>query len=72
MAKSGFIRSSVTVSEETTGYHHTRIAVFLGKSDFADASSSGQAACQLCLLRGSLLNDGHDRYEAIAVCLFHT
>jgi len=44
MAKSGFIRSSVTVSRETTGYHHTCIAVFLGKNDFADASSSGQAA----------------------------
>jgi len=44
MAKSGFIRSSVTVSGETTGYHHTCIAVFLGKHDFADASISGQAA----------------------------
>jgi hypothetical protein len=44
MAKSGFIRSSVTVSGETTGCHHTCIAVFLGKTDFADADSSGQAA----------------------------
>ncbi|GAD27569.1 hypothetical protein NBRC3257_2568 [Gluconobacter thailandicus NBRC 3257] len=44
MAKSGFIRSSVTVSGETTGYHHTCIAVFLGKNDFDDGSSRGQAA----------------------------
>jgi len=44
MAKSGFIRSSVTVSGETTGYHHTCIAVFLGKNDFANVGSRGQAA----------------------------
>ena len=31
------------LSRETTGCHHTCIAVFLGKNDFADTSSSGQA-----------------------------
>ncbi|MFT9447629.1 hypothetical protein, partial [Gluconobacter japonicus] len=43
MAMSGFGRSSVTVSGETTSYHHTCIAVFLGKHDFAVGTINGQA-----------------------------
>ncbi len=69
MAKSGLTRSSVTVSEETTGCHHTCIAVFLGKNDFADTNCSGQVAYRVPATT-SVITSSSSTYDCSLVCFW--
>jgi hypothetical protein len=52
MVKSGISRSSVTVSAETAGCHHTCIAVFLGVSEFSLRAFSVKRTGMSFLKRG--------------------